>query len=140
MSLLAIPASPIELKVDGASSTSLAISWQPPYDADGVIREYQVSYTANGGSEQFREVQDTTSTELTSLEPHTQYTIRVRAKMGNFGDFSSPITIQTPTTGKMEKHYVHYKENYLFVYDKHIQSHLLHNYVLISNTALLFTL
>ena len=101
---LAIPASPNELKVDGASSTSLVISWQPPYDADGVIREYQVSYTANGGSEQFHEVQDTTSTELTSLEPHTEYTIRVRAKMGNFGDYSIPITVLTPEAG-MFLHY-----------------------------------
>ena len=92
--------SPIELRVVGTSSTTVAISWQPPYNADGVIKEYQVSYTAHGGSEHLHDVQDTTSTELTSLEPHTEYTVRVRAKMRNFGDYCTPITIQTPKTGK----------------------------------------
>eukprot|EP00731_Ephydatia_muelleri_P035388 Em0119g1a len=93
-----IPSPPIGLNVDSVKSTSISISWQPPYDAKCIIREYQVSYTMHGGSEQLREVQDTTSTDLISLEPHTEYTIRVRAKTVHFGDYCTPITIHTLET------------------------------------------
>ena len=91
---------PIGLKADDVSSRSLMVSWQAPDDLKGFIIEYQVSYIMHNGSEQLHEVQDTTSTELTSLEPHTEYTIRVRAKVVDFGDYSTPITIRT--TGNVE--------------------------------------
>ena len=100
-SLLEIPSPPIGLKVDSVYSTSISISWQPPYDATCIIREYEVSYTMHGGSEQLCEVQDTTSTDLISLEPHTEYIIRVRAKTVHFGEYCTPITIHTLETGKM---------------------------------------
>ncbi|KAL5491840.1 hypothetical protein EMCRGX_G017205 [Ephydatia muelleri] len=93
-----IPSPPIGLKVDSVNSTSISISWQPPYDAKCIIREYQVSYTIHSGSEQLCEVQDTTSTDLISLEPHTEYTIRVRAKSVHLGDYCTPITIHTQET------------------------------------------
>ena len=95
ISFLEIPSPPIGLKVDSVYDTSIYISWQPPDDAKSIIRKYQVSYTIHGESEQLHEVQDTTSTELTSLEPDTEYSIRVRAKMILFGDYSTPITIHT---------------------------------------------
>ena len=90
---------PILLKYD-VSSTSVTLSWQPPDDVKGFITEYQVSYTMRDGSEQLHEVQNTTSTELTSLKSHTEYTIRVRAKVVEFGKYSTPITILT--TGNVE--------------------------------------
>ena len=101
LSFLLVPSPPIGLKADGISSTSVAISWQPPYNSK-CVTEYQVSYAVHGGSEQLHEVQDTIKTELTSLEPHTEYTIRVRAKAVRFGEYSTPITICTAeTAGKM---------------------------------------
>ena len=114
---LEIPSPPIGLKVDSVYSTSISISWQPPYDAMCIIREYQVSYTMQGGSEQLHEVQDTTSSELTSLEPHTEYTICVRAKTVHFGDYCTPITIHTLETGKMvmENHCFNCSLNYFHV-------------------------
>ena len=93
---LGIP-SPIGLKADHVTCTSASISWQQPQNAQGFIRDYQVSYTKPGGSEQLHHVQDTTSTVLTSLEPHTEYTIRVRAKLAQFGDYSDSIAISTPS-------------------------------------------
>ena len=90
---------PIGLKAGNISSTSVNISWQPPDDVKD-IKKYQVSYTMSGGSEQFHEVQDTTSTELTSLKPHTEYTIRVRAKMVEFGEYSISITAKTHADGE----------------------------------------
>ena len=105
ISFLVIP-TPIGLKADYVSSTSLTISWQLLDDLKGFIREYQVSYTMHDGSEQLHKVQDTTSAELASLEPDTDYTIRVRAKsMVEFGEYSTPITIHT--LGKINIDYVY---------------------------------
>ena len=90
---------PVGLKVDGVTSTSVAISWQPPEDMK-FIRKHQVSYTMRSGSEQLHEVQDTTSTELTSLKSDTEYTIRVRTKMVVFGEYSISITAKTRADGE----------------------------------------
>ena len=72
----------------------------------GFITEYQISYTIHGGSELLYDVQDTTSAELTSLQPHTEYTVRVRARVVNFSDYSTPITIHT-TGNEGEKLQMH---------------------------------
>ena len=105
ISFLVIPP-PIGLKADDVSSTSVTISWQLPDDLKGFITEYQVSYTMHGGSEQLHKVQGTTSAELASLEPDTEYTIHVRAKsMDEFGEYSTPIKIHT--LGKINIDYVH---------------------------------
>ena len=74
----------------------MTISWQPSHEPNGIIRGYQVSYNPHGESECLHDVDgDTTSTELTSLKPHTEYTIRVRAKTVDFGDYCTPITVST---------------------------------------------
>ena len=89
----------VGLNVDGVTSTYVAISWQPP-EGMKFIRKYQVSYTTSGGNEQLHEVQDTTSTELTSLKPDTEYITRVRAKVVNFGGCQDMATyvLVTPST------------------------------------------
>ena len=105
ISFLVIPP-PIGLKADYVSSTSLMISWQVPDDLKGFITEYQVSYTMHGGSEQLHKAQGTTSAELVSLEPDTEYTIHVRAKFRvEFGEYSTPIKIHT--LGKINIDYVY---------------------------------
>ena len=82
-------------------STSMTISWKPPHRPNGIIRGYQLSYTSHGESECLHDVVgDTTSTELTSLKPHTKYTIRVRAKTVDFGGYSTPITVSTLEDGE----------------------------------------
>ena len=93
--------SPIGLKADETKSTSMTISWQPPHDVNGIIRGYQVSYISRGESECLHDiVENTTSTKLTSLKPHTEYTIRVRAKTADFGYYSTPITVSTLEEGE----------------------------------------
>ena len=77
-------------------ATSVVITWQPPHGVEGIISGYQVSYTPHGEREFFHEVAEiTTSTELTGLRPHTEYTIRVRAKTVGYGEYSTPITAFT---------------------------------------------
>ena len=74
----------------------MTISWQPPHDVNGIVRGYQVSYTPHGEKECLYDVVgDTTSTELTSLKPHTEGTILVRVKTMDFGDYSFPIIVST---------------------------------------------
>ena len=95
--LLPVPPPPIGLKADEIKTTSIALSWKSPHDINGIIVDYQVSCTPHGESECLYDVGDTTSTELTSLKPHTEHVIRVRAKMG---DFSTPITVSTLEEGE----------------------------------------
>ena len=97
---VAIPSPPIGLNAENVTCTSASILWQQPHDAQGFITHYQISFTKPDGSEQHHQVKNTTSTVLASLEPHTKYTIRVRAKLVQFGDYSTFITIST--LGKKE--------------------------------------
>ena len=91
----------MRLKADGIKPTSITISWQPPHDVNGIIRGYQVSYTPHGETECLQDVVgDTTSIELTSLKPHTKYTICVRAKTVDYGDYCTPMTVYTPDDGE----------------------------------------
>ena len=96
---------PIGLKADNIKATSMTVSWQPlhdVYDVKGIIRGYQVSYTTHGESECLQDIAgNTTSTELTGLRPHTEYTIRVRAKTVDYGEYSTPITASTLEGGEL---------------------------------------
>ena len=78
----------------------MTISWQPPHDVNGIIR---VSYTPHGESECLHDIAgNTTSTELTGLRPHTEYTIRVRAKTVDHGEYSTSITASTLEDGELK--------------------------------------
>ena len=100
--LLLVPSPPIGLKAFSITSTSMTISWQTPHDLNGIIRGYQVSYTPHGESKCLLQdvFGDTTSMELASLKPHTEYTIRVRAKTVDFGDYSTLIIVSTKEDGE----------------------------------------
>ena len=79
----------------------MTISWKPPHDVNDTIRGYQVTYTPHGESEYLHNVTgNITSTELTGLRPHTKYTIRVRAKTVDCGEYSTPILTRTLEDGK----------------------------------------
>ena len=82
--------------MDNIKDTSVVITWQPPHGVEGIISGYQVSYTPHGEIEFFHDIAgNTTSTVLTGLRPHTEYTIRVRAKTVDYGEYSTPITART---------------------------------------------
>ena len=97
-----VPSIPIGLKADNIKATSMTISWQPPHDVSSIIRGYQVSYTPHGESECLHDnARNTTNTELTGLRPHTEYTIRVRAKTVDYGEYSTPIKASTLEDGEL---------------------------------------
>ena len=97
-----VPSPPIGLKADNIKATSMTISWQPPHDVEDIIRGYQVSYTPHGESEYLHDIAgNTTSTELTGLRPHTEYTIRVRAKTVDYGEYSIPSIASTLEEGEL---------------------------------------
>ena len=96
-----VPSPPIGLKADNIKATSMTISWQPPHNVNCIISGYQVSYTLHGESEWLHDVaKNTTSTELTGLRPHTEYTVRVRAKTVDYGEYSTPIKASTLEDGE----------------------------------------
>ena len=87
---------PSSVTANNITSTSMTISWQPPHDPNGVIRSYLVSYTPHGGNEHLHAVfGGTTSTELASLQSHTEYTIHVGARTVDFVHYSTPIIVST---------------------------------------------
>ena len=87
---------PVAVVADNITATSMTVSWQPPHNANGIIKSYQVSYTPEDESECIQDIAgDITSTELTSLKPYTEYTICVRAKTQEFGEYSISITATT---------------------------------------------
>ena len=91
-----VPTSPLLVTADNIKSTSMTILWQPPHDPNGIIRGYQVSYTPHGESECHQDVvENTTSSELTNLKPHTKYSVCVRAKAVEFGDYSTLVIVST---------------------------------------------
>ena len=97
------PSAPIGLKADRITATSILISWLAPHRLNGTIRGYQVCFTPRGTNNRQCNVDvagEDNSIELTSLRPHTEYTISVRAKAVDFGDYSIPITISTLHEGE----------------------------------------
>ena len=79
----------------------MTISWQPTHDIKDIISGYQVSYTPCGKSGILHDVTgNTTSIELTALKPNTEYTIHVRAKTVDFGDYSASIKADTLEDGE----------------------------------------
>ena len=80
----------------------MSVSWDRIDDPKAIIKAYQVSYTPHGESECLHDIAgNTTSTELTGLRPHTEYTIRVRAKTVDYGEYSIPITARTLEDGEL---------------------------------------
>lgn len=95
-----VPSAPVEVVADNIRPTSMTIYWQPPHNANCTISNYQVSCTPLGKSGPIYDIAgDITSTELTSLKPHTKYTIRARAGTVEFRDYSIPITETTRQDG-----------------------------------------
>ena len=96
-----VPLPPTDLKAVKMKTKSITVSWVPR-GTHMYITSYQVSITPHDGSEHLHDVAGNTSTtELTSLTPRTEYTIRVRAKSeAGCGDYSEPIVVTTPEDGK----------------------------------------
>ena len=94
------PSAPIGLRADRIGTMSMLISWLEPHRLNGIIKGYEVSLTSPDGRIAVDVAGETTSTELTSLRPHTKYTISVRAKTVEFGDYSTPVIISTLDDGE----------------------------------------
>ena len=94
---------PIGLQASDIKTTFISLSWDRIDDPKAIIKAYQVSYTQHGKSERLQDIAgNTTSTELTGLRPHTECTIRVRAKAAvDYGEYSIPITARTHEDGEL---------------------------------------
>lgn len=97
---MALPG-PTNLQVRRISPTALEASWEPPpfTGISGYRVYYSMHYAAEMEKWQSIEISSYTVTEISGLEPHTAYAVRVRAKTadGKYSNFS-----ETAVTNRIE--------------------------------------
>lgn len=98
--IYSVPGAPTGLVVSPASSTQLNVSWTAPANNGGsAITDYVIDYSSDAGvtyNTSNDGVSTSTSAVVSSLNPGTTYTIRVRAK-NSVGEGNNSAT-QTGTT------------------------------------------
>ena len=92
--------------MDGTSSSSIALSWNPPLEEErnGIITNYVVTYGRHGADPQdlVQLTSSTANTTLTALSPYTAYTVTVAASTGaGVGPPSPQLSLTTAEDGKL---------------------------------------
>lgn len=106
---------PTNLLVRRISPTALVASWDPPPIA-GIVG-YRVYFDMLPTNEmekwQSIEIASYTVTEISGLEPHSVYAVRVRAKTGDgrYSNFSDPFVTNVIDIGSYP-----YKKFFLLIY------------------------
>ena len=102
-SLLPVPPAPENVRLKRISPTAVEVSWTPPSFPG--IAGYRIYYNmfAIPDMEQWQsmEIGPYTVTDISGLEPHTVYAVRVRAKStdGRYGNFSEIVTTNNLAQG-----------------------------------------
>ena len=102
-SLLPVPPAPENVRLKRISPTAVEVSWTPPSFPG--IAGYRIYYNmfAIPDMEQWQsmEIGPYTVTDISGLEPHTVYAVRVRAKStdGRYGNFSKIVTTNNLAQG-----------------------------------------
>ena len=58
---------------------TLWVSWRPPKEANGIIKEYVIYYKEKNGSKEFSNSTTSLDLKITDLKPFTIYTIQIEA-------------------------------------------------------------
>ncbi|XP_076146177.1 sortilin-related receptor [Alosa pseudoharengus] len=76
------PPEKLQLACDKAEDGTVLVSWGPPAESHGLIREYLVEYSKKGSPEWFSQRCTGISTEVKNLEPSALYRFRAAAVTG----------------------------------------------------------
>uniref|UniRef100_A0A1A7WSZ5 Sortilin-related receptor n=1 Tax=Iconisemion striatum TaxID=60296 RepID=A0A1A7WSZ5_9TELE len=83
----------LQLTCDNGEDGTVRVSWSPPDNSHGLIREYIVEYTEAGGPEWTSQRSSETSTEVKRLQPDSLYRFKVAAVtsrgVGNWTDIKT---------------------------------------------------
>lgn len=93
--------SPVLLNGVADNSRAIRLSWSPPEEPNGVVREYKVTVTETNTGNIFNYISFSTSIEVTSLHPSYTYQCSVAAFTIGLGPYSVLFTLTTPEDGKM---------------------------------------
>lgn len=95
---VASPSMPTNVQVRRTSPTSMEVTWDPPTSTIGAIAGYRVYYSmlalpADMEQWQSMEIGPYTVVEISGLETHTSYAVRVRSKssdnrLSNFSEIA----------------------------------------------------
>ena len=98
---------PQDIQNSSISSRTAIISWSPPeeHEQNGIVISYTVLVVKAGSEESFQLTSPDTSVTLTSLMPHSMYSISVSASTSvGPGPYSTTIMLHTLEDGKQKKH------------------------------------
>ena len=84
------------------NSTHIYLTWEPPEDPNGDIREYRVNVTEEETGRMFQVTTNTTSIIIGSLHPYYTYNCIVVAVTIAPGPFSTVITVITDEDGRCD--------------------------------------
>ena len=104
----AVPNPPENLTLLDVDGFSVSLQWTPAMLPNGVLQFYEVQVvqqdncTCDVGNETLPRITFTvsatsTNAALDGLEPNASYCISVRGYTVGFGNFSAPLSVQTPT-------------------------------------------
>ena len=97
-----VPDPPQNLTLLEVDAFSASVQWTPALFPNGILQSYELQVTQNSSSTDSNGVftimvnGSLTNTTIAGLEANTLYTIRIRGFTIEFGDFSDPLSIQTP--------------------------------------------
>lgn len=121
--LEAIPDSPPQkLTVKNVTNSSITLTWLPPNNMNGVLRKYEISYSAEGYGREVKTVEPSQMNHtnikamtyvLDNLRSYTEYTIWIKACTVACSPDVEPITVKTDVTSKYFSSNFEQKKNYL---------------------------
>ena len=102
LSTCVVPDPPQNLTSLEINAFNASVEWTPALFPNGILQSYELQVTQNsssiGDDGMFTIMVNGSLTNITigGLEANTLYSIRVRGFTIGFGDFSDPLSIQTP--------------------------------------------
>ena len=101
------PSSPRNISAEVLSSTSIRLKWIKPDKENGVIVNYEISYTFEGSNKESKQQVTGTTFEYSfvALRKFTQYHFVVRGNTREAGNASAVVSVKTSQDGEYKSYF-----------------------------------
>ena len=100
------PSAPINVIARSLSSTSVAVTWDPPMTSNGTVRFYSIKFTSISTGDVKEITTTNTSVIITMLEKFTTYEVQVFANTTAEGEGSDVVTVKTDEDSELQSHWL----------------------------------